>query len=150
MPTVSAIADNILVAGYYTYGKDHDNTVQRVLQRCREVNLKLKIEKCHFRCMSTPFLREVISRNGVLPDPQKIRALMEMPPPHNKKELQAFVEVTNYLGKFSPVCELLWKLTSSRVVWTWNVSYQAIYDKVKSLIKADVCMKFYDESKPLS
>ena len=31
----------------------------------------------------------------------------------------------------------------------WNSSYQAIYDKAKSFIKADACMKFYDESKPL-
>ena len=33
----------------------------------------------------------------------------------------------------------------------WNVSYQAMYDKTKPLIKAkaDVCMKFYDETKPL-
>ena len=31
----------------------------------------------------------------------------------------------------------------------WNVSHQALYNKTKSLIKADVCTKFYDESKPL-
>ena len=31
----------------------------------------------------------------------------------------------------------------------WNVSYQALYYKTKSLIKADVCMKFYSESKLL-
>ena len=75
-----------------------------------------------------------------------------MPPLHNKKELQAFLGVINYLGKFSPsmatVCEPLQKLTLSRVVWTWNASYQPIYDKAKSLIKADACMKFCDESKP--
>ena len=38
---------------------------------------------------------------------------------------------------------------SSRTVWMWNESYQAMYDKTKSLIKADMCMKFYDETKPL-
>ena len=38
---------------------------------------------------------------------------------------------------------------SIRVVWTWNASYQAICDKAKSLIKADIYIKFYDENKPL-
>ena len=38
----------------------------------------------------------------VKPGPQKIKVLMEMPPPKNKKELQAFVSIINYLGKFSP------------------------------------------------
>ena len=76
-----------------------------------------------------------------------------MPPFNNKKELQAFLGIINYLSKFSPstasICESLQKLMSSTTIWTWNVSYQAIYNKAKSLIKADVCVKFYDETKPL-
>ena len=95
---------------------------------------------------------EVISRNRVQLDPQKIKALMDMPPPNNKRELQAFLGIINYLGKFFPstvaVCEPLQKLTSSRAAWTWNASYQTLFVKAKWLIKADVCMKFYDESKP--
>ena len=31
----------------------------------------------------------------------------------------------------------------------WNASYQGLYDKTKYLIKANVCMKFYDDTKPL-
>ena len=78
---------------------------------------------------------------------------MEMPPPKNKKELQAFLGIINYLNKFSPgtseACKLLRKLTSSKVTWTWNASYQQLCDKAKSLIKAEMCMKFYDDTKLL-
>ena len=127
MPNVFGTADGILVVGYNDNGRDHDETVCTVLQRCSEVNLKLSKDKCHFRCTSVPFFGEVISRNGVQPDPQKIKALMDMPPPNNKRELQAFLGIINYLGKFSPgtaaVCDPLQKLTSSRVAWTWNTSY---------------------------
>ena len=60
-------------------------------------------------------LGEVILRKGVQPDPQKIIALIDMPVPNNKKELQAFLSIINYLGKFSPgtadVCDPLHKLT---------------------------------------
>ena len=70
-----------------------------------------------------------------------------------KKELQAFLRIINYLGKFSPgtaeVCKPLHKLTSSKMTWTWSASYQQLFDNAKSIIKADVCMKFYDDSKPL-
>ena len=133
MPIVFGTVDDILVAGYDADGKDHDEMVHRVLQRCREVNLKLNKEKCHFRCTSVPFFGEVISRNGVQPDPQEIRVLMKIPPPHNKREFQTFLGIINYLGKFSPsmvtISEPLWKLISSRVAWSWNAPYQAIYDK---------------------
>ena len=95
----------------------------------------------------------MISREGVQLDPQKIKALTGMLAPKNKKELQAFLGIIIYLGKFSPdtayVCDPLYKLTSSKVTWTWNASYQELFIKAKSLIKVDKCMKFYDDTKPL-
>ena len=76
-----------------------------------------------------------------------------MPAPKNKKELQAFLDVINYLNKFSPgaseACELLRKLMSCKATWMWNASYQQLFDKAKSLIKVEMCMKFYDDTKPL-
>ena len=38
---------------------------------------------------------------------------------------------------------------SSKTTWTWTTSYQQLFDKAKSLMKAEVCMKFYDDTKPL-
>ena len=76
-----------------------------------------------------------------------------MPAPKNKKELQAFLGIINYLGKFSPgtagVCKPLCKLTSCKSMWVWNASYQQLFTNAKSIIKADMCMKFYDNSKLL-
>ena len=37
-------------------------------------------------------------------------------------------------------------------MWTWNTSYQALYNKTKLLMKNDICMKFCimdDETTPL-
>ena len=103
--------------------------------------------------MSIPFFGEVVSRQGVQPDQQKVTTLTEMPAPKNKKKLQAFLGVINYLNKLSPgmseACKPLRKLTSSNLTWMWNASYQKLFDKAKSLIKAEMCMKFYDYTKPL-
>ena len=83
-----------------------------------------------------PFFGEVVSREGVQLDPQKIRPLAGMPVPNNKRELQAFLGIINYLGKCSPgmteVCAPLQKLTSSKTTWTWNASYQQTFEKAKS------------------
>ena len=83
MPNIFGIADDILVIAYEDNGRDHDDTVQKVLQRYRKVNLKLNKDKCNFRCTSVPFFEKVISRNGVKPG-TKIHGFMEMPPPTNK------------------------------------------------------------------
>ena len=46
------------------------------------------------------------------------------------------------------VCKSLRKLTSTKTEWTWNETYQRIFNKAKSVIK-DACMKFYAKTKPL-
>ena len=144
---------DILVIGHDDNGKDHDAEVHIVLQRCKEVNLKLNKGKCHFRCTSIPFFGEAILRKGVQPDLQKIKALPDMPAPNNKKELQAFLGIINYLGKFIPgtadVCDPPHKLTMSKATWTWNTSYQSLFNKAKLLLKLHVWIKFYYDTKPL-
>ena len=151
MPNVFGIADTILVIGYKKDRADHDEAVYKVLKQCQDVSLNLNKEKCHFRCRSIPFFGEVVSRHGVQPNPQKVKELTEMP--ENKNELQAFLHLINYLNKFSPgtleACELLRKLTSNKATWTWNASYKQLFNKAKSLIKVEMCMKFYDDTKPL-
>ena len=76
-----------------------------------------------------------------------------MPVPQNKRELHAFLGIINYLSKFSPdmleVCKPLRKLTSSKEMWMWDASYQQWFEKVKLLIKVEMCMKFYDDTKLL-
>ena len=150
---VFGFVDDILVIDYDENGADHDAVVHKVVLKCKEVNLKLNKGKCHFRCTSIPFFGEVILREGVQPDPQKIKTLTDMLVPNNKMELQAFLSIINYLGKFSPgtadVCDPLCKLTSNKGIWTWNASYQALFNKAKFLIKSDMCMKFYDDTKPI-
>ena len=89
-----------------------------------------------FRCTSIPFFGEVIS-GRVQSDPQKIKALMDMPPPNNKRELQKFLGIISYLSKFSPgtadMCDQLYKLTLSKVTWTWNASYQSLFCRANYL-----------------
>ena len=102
MPNVFGIADDILLIGYAKDGMDHDKAVYNLLRQCQDVNLKLNKDKCHFRCMLIPFFGEVVSREGIQLDLRKIRALTKMPVPKNKKELEAFLGIINYLRKFSP------------------------------------------------
>ena len=102
MPNVFGIEDDILVIGYDEDGTDYNEAVYNMLRCCKEVSLKLNKDRCHFRCTSIPFFGEVVLRKGIQPDPQKIQALTDMLVQNNKGELQAFLGIITYLGKFSP------------------------------------------------
>ena len=98
---------------------------------------------CHFRCSSVSSFGQITSRDGVKPDPRKLKTLPEMCHKH-KKELQAFLGIINYPSKFSPstveICNSLRQLTLAKAEWTWNASCQRLLNKVKLIIKEDACM----------
>ena len=48
-PNVFGITDDISVVGYKDDGRDHNGTLQKVLQRCRKVNLMLYEDKVSFQ-----------------------------------------------------------------------------------------------------
>ena len=75
------IADDILIVGYNAEGKGHNRAVRSVIQTCHKGNLTLNKNKCHFRCSRVPFFGAIIFRCGVQPDPHKLQALEDMPPP---------------------------------------------------------------------
>ena len=64
-------------------GKDdeHDARLRQVLNRACEVNLKFNAKKCRIRQKEAPYVGHVLSKEGLTPDPEKIRAVQEMQPP---------------------------------------------------------------------
>ena len=129
---VFGIGDDIYFLQYDIDGKYHDITLQKVLQICRQVNLKLNKDKCHFIFRSVPFFSQAISRHAVRLNPQKLKVLI-------KKRTPGIPWNINYLSKFSPstayMYESLRQLALGKTEWTWNVTYQMRFDKANSIIK---------------
>lgn len=93
-----AIIDDILI-----WGKDrqeHDQRLKAVMNRILDYNLKLSPEKCHFRNDHIAYVGHMFTSTEIQPDPEKIRAVKDMPAPQNVSELQTFLGFIQYLGKF--------------------------------------------------
>ena len=78
MEGVKVIVDDLI------WGKDdeeHDARLKQVLTRAREVNLKFNAKKCKIKQEEVPYVGHVLSKDGLKPDPEKIRAVKEMKPP---------------------------------------------------------------------
>ena len=54
----------------------------------RSYNIKLNPSKCAFKVLAGKFLGFMVSQRGIEVNPNKIRAIMEMAPPRNMKEVQ--------------------------------------------------------------
>ena len=120
---------------------------------CRKANLMLNNDNCHFRFTSIPSFWEIISQDIISPDPKNLKALMKLSPSACSKELQSLLGAINYLSRFSPatlkVFEPLRKLTLVKAEWSWNGSYQDLYNKAERAITRDVCIPFYNVLKAM-
>ena len=93
----------------------------------------------------------MIVRRGVQPDLQKLKPSQTCQHQTTKRSSKLSFVLLIILGNFpgiGDVCDPLYKLTSSKATWTWNTSYQSLFNKTKLLIKSDLCMKFYNDTKP--
>ena len=70
----------------------------------------------------------VITNKGLKADPEKLRAVFEMPTPSDVAGVQRFIGFTNYLSKFLPKlseeCEPLRMLTVKDAEWSWTSAHE--------------------------
>ena len=97
---VKVIVDDLLIWGENQ--QQHDERLRQVLERARQKNLKLNKEKSQIALDEISYIGHVLSKEGLKPDPQKVRAITEMNRPQNREELQRFLGMVTYVAKFIP------------------------------------------------
>ena len=72
-----------------------------MFSRCRQRGIKLKSEKIQFRQKQISYMSHIIHSEGLRADPNKLKAINEMPPPTDKEGVQRVLSMINYL-QFAP------------------------------------------------
>lgn len=87
---VECIVDDILEWGDTI--AEHDSRVQQMLQRCREMNFKLNKRKVEFRVPEVRYVGHLITNSGIKVDPEKVRAIVDMPAPRDVSGVKRILE----------------------------------------------------------
>jgi hypothetical protein len=95
---VVVFIENILVNSKME--EEHDEHLIIVLQTLRKHKLYAKFEKCDFYQKEIQYLGHVISSEGIVIDPEKIKALMEWLVPKDVVGIQSFIGITKYYHRF--------------------------------------------------
>ncbi|XP_053607193.1 uncharacterized protein K02A2.6-like [Plodia interpunctella] len=92
--------DDILIFGRDL--EEHDKRLKKVMEVLKENNVVLKKEKCLHRVKKVSFLGHELSDAGVRPLQKYVTTVQEFRPPVNVSELQSFLGLINYVGKWIP------------------------------------------------
>ena len=149
---VEILRDDLLLVGYGDTQEEadanHDENLRKLLDRAREVNLKLNSKKMNLKKPEVKFMGHVISKDGLKPDPDKVKAVENMPKPTCKKETLSLLGFINYLAKFLPrlseVAQPLRDLTLTNAQFIWSEKHDKAFDKVKKLVANYPVLKYYD------
>lgn len=81
-------------------------------------------------------------------DPEKIKAITNMPTPLNIKQLKTFLGMVNYLAKFLPnistITEPLRQLDRKETPWHWDSAQNEAFEKVKNLVTSPPVLQYFN------
>jgi hypothetical protein len=96
---VVAYLDEVTV--YSNNREDHIQHLTQIFKRCRKYGISLNPKKTIFDVEEDKLLGNIISQEIIRIDPERIRAIAQLPLPHNKKNMQYFFGKINFVRKFT-------------------------------------------------
>ena len=128
--------------------------MRKVLDRAHKVRLRLNSEKCKFLLKEVSYVGHVFTEQGLKPDPPKVQAIADIPPPEDKAALQRFLGMMNYLGRFIPnhsnITAPVHQLLHMDIAWCWSEQHQKAFDTLKQCVISPPVLSYYDVHKPVT
>lgn len=90
--------DDIVV--FSTSLQEHISSLDKVFKKLSEANLKIQLDKCEFLQKQAEFLGHIITPDGIKPNPNKIKAIVDYPIPKTEKEIKQFLGLAGFYRKF--------------------------------------------------
>ena len=80
----------------------------------------------------------IVSQKGIEVDPEKVKAILEMPESRTERQVRGFLGRLNYIARFisqlTAICESLFKLLRKNQTDRWNEDCQEAFGRIKKCL----------------
>ena len=129
--------------GYKPDHSGHDQAFTNLLQTSQKCNVKFNYDKLQYKQDEVNFFGETYTTSGCKPAKSKVLAIKAMPSPTNKKQINSFICMINYLYTFSTrlpeLAEPIRELSKDKVPFNWGPEHQAAFTQMKQKFKVLPC-----------
>uniref|UniRef100_A0AAV1VHD1 Reverse transcriptase/retrotransposon-derived protein RNase H-like domain-containing protein n=1 Tax=Peronospora matthiolae TaxID=2874970 RepID=A0AAV1VHD1_9STRA len=130
----------------------HGIHVRKVLTLMREHKLSANLKKCIFAANEIPLLGCIVGKNGVRPDPEKIKVISDWPVPVDIKGLRKFLGLAAYLHKYlrnyAEMTVHLSCLLKKNERWSWSAGCQHSFEGIKKILIQSLVLAIADQDRP--
>ena len=115
---------------------NHLDDLGETFEKLCKYQMKLNPGKCAFGVYSDKFLGFMVSQRGIEANPDKIKAILEMQPPKNTKEIQRLTGIVATLNRFvsrsTDKCLPFFK--TLKKAFTWMDECQQAFEELKKYL----------------
>jgi hypothetical protein len=148
---VSIYINDILI--YNNFKKKHVEHVKKVLQRLRDADLQVDINKCEFFVHETKYLDLIIDRDEIKMNFEKIETILQWITSQNLKQIQKILKFCNFykrfIRNFAKIVKSLIKLTRKNVSFLWNEACKQTFELLKRTIIEALILAHFDSKKQI-
>ena len=146
---VYVVFDDLIIAA--ENDEQHDKIFRQLLERARQNGVRFNMKKLQLKVQTVKYLGNILTPDGVKPDPEKVSTILRMPAPTDSKGVQRFIGLLNYLSKFVPLfsdlTEPLRSIQKSDSDFVWSPACQDSFDRIKQKIVFAPVLQYVDVSK---
>jgi len=133
---IEVYVDDMIVKS--TTQEEHVEYLLKMFQRLRKYKLRLNPNKCTFGVRFGKLLGFSVSQKGIEVDPDKVKAIREMPAQKIEKQVRWFLERLNYISCFishmTATCGSIFKLLHKDQGIEWTKDCQKAFDNIKTYL----------------
>ncbi|KAL2126371.1 hypothetical protein VTI74DRAFT_1096 [Chaetomium olivicolor] len=133
----------------------HTQHVLQVLERLREADLYVNLQKCQFHTTQVSFLGYLVSPGGIAMEPDRVAAIATWPLPGSVKDIQVFLGFTGFYRRFirnySKVCTPLTDLLRGDQTRPFHLTESArdAFDQLRRYFQEAPILRHFDPSLPI-
>jgi len=131
--------------------KEHRTHVKEVLDKLREVDLQVNIDKCEFKIQKISFLELLIFINDLRMNSWKVDVIRSWEVSRSLTHVQIFIDFCNFyrrfIKNFSKIAQLMIKLIWKDHFFEWTKICQTIFEELKQQVTTAFILKHFDSIK---
>ncbi len=130
--------------------KKHKWHVRLILNKLREADLQININKCEFHVQKTIFLELLISIEELKMNSRKMQAVVNWFTLNNLTQMQFFIDFCNFyrrfIKNFSKIVYSMIQLTQKKIIFEWNEVCQNVFNHIKRRMIETSILRYFDQT----
>ncbi len=140
--------DDIII--YSKILKKHKQHVRLILNRLREADLQIDIDKCKFHVQKIIFLELLMSIEKLKMNSRKMQAVVDWSTLNNLTQMQFFIDFCNFyrrfIKNFSKIVRSMIQLTQKKIIFEWNEACQTAFNHIKRRMTETFILRHFNQT----